>query len=108
MQVRLDTESGALTLNDADIDGGGTCGGKTCTPGRWYTWQNLTPGPMTMTELTFPKGYKFGWATVGPQAEGDPVPTGTVSVGQHSISFDMTDFGFTDGVSISIYDFRGH
>ena len=110
MQVRLDTAGGSLTLDDADIDGGGTCNTltHTCEPGRWYTWQELAPGPMTMTELTFPKGYKFGWATVGPVGEGDPVPTGSVNVGEHSISFDMTDFGATEGISISIYDFRGH
>jgi hypothetical protein len=108
MQVRLDTEAGALTLDDADLDGGGTCGARTCSPGRSYTWENLTPGPMTLTELTFPKGYKFGWATIGPVSDGQPAPTGTVDLAHHSISFDMTAFGDTDGVSIAVYDFRGH
>jgi hypothetical protein len=108
IQVALLTAAGTLTLADADLDGGGTCGPKTCTPGRWYTWQELAPGPMTMTELTFPKGYRFGWATVGPQADGEPVPSATVDVAHHSISFDMTEFGATNGISISIYDFRGH
>jgi hypothetical protein len=108
MQVRLDTDAGSLTLDDADLDGGGTCGARTCTPGRSYTWENLTPGPMTMTELTFPKGYRFGWATIQARADGDPAPTGTVDVATQSISFDLTNFGATDGVSIAIYDFRGH
>jgi len=108
MQVRLDTATGALTLNDADLDGGGTCGGKTCSPGRSYTWENLAPGPMTVTELTFPKGYKFGWATIQAQTEGETAPPATVDVAHHSITFDMTNFGASDGISIRIYDFRGH
>jgi hypothetical protein len=108
MQVSLQTQDGTLTLADADLDGGGTCGPKTCTPGRWYTWQELAPGPMTMTELTFPKGYKFGWATVGPQVDGETVPGATVDVAHHAISFDMTAYGATNGISITIYDFRGH
>ena len=108
MQVRLDTQAGALTLADADLDGGGTCSGKTCQPGRSYTWQNLTPGPMAVTELTFPRGYKFGWATIQSTSDGQPFPAGTVDVAHHSISFDLSAFGATDGVSIAIYDFRGH
>jgi hypothetical protein len=108
MRVSLQTSSGMLSLADADLDGGGTCGDRTCTPGRWYTWQELAPGPMTMTELTFPKGYKFGWATVLPAADGDPVPSATVDVANGSISFDMTGFGASNGIAVFIYDFRGH
>jgi hypothetical protein len=108
MQVRLDTAAGALTLADADLDGGGTCSGRTCTPGRSYTWENLAPGPLKITELTFPTGYKFGWATIQSTTEGGTAPAATVDVAHHSISFDMTNFGDSDGVSIAIYDFRGH
>jgi CHRD domain len=107
MQVELQTGSGVLTLDQADLDGGGTCGGKTCSPGRSYTWSELSPGPMTMTELTFPKGYKFGWATIGAITEGGEAPAATVDVAHHSISFDLTGFDASDGVFISIYDFRG-
>ncbi len=111
MRVTLQTSAATLTLDQADLDGGGTCGfpKMTCSPGRFYTWQELTTlGPMTVTAVTLPKGYKFGWATVGPIGTGDPAPAGTVDVAHRSVSFDMTNFGATDGVSIAIYDFRGH
>jgi len=108
MRVSLTTVDGTLTLDDAEADGGGTCSGKTCSILSWpYVWQDLTPGPMTVTALTAPKGYKFGWATIGPTVDGESAPSGTVNVAQHSISFDMTAFGSNDGALISIYDFRG-
>jgi hypothetical protein len=108
MQVNLTTEGGVLTLDQSEPDGGGTCGGKTCSISWSYVWQDQAPGSMTVTAVTAPKGYKFGWATTGPTVDGESVPGGTVNVAQHSISFDMTAFGLTDGISISIYDFRGH
>jgi hypothetical protein len=108
MRIQLETAGQTLTLADAEVEGGFTCGPKTCTPPSFsYTWSDLTPGPMELTALTAPKGYKFGWATIGPVSDGQPAPTGTVDVAHHSISFDMTGFGDTDGVSITIYDFRG-
>jgi hypothetical protein len=110
MRVNLTTDGGVLTMDDAEPDGGYTCGpGKTCTVYSYpYAWRDLAPGPMTVTALTAPMGYKFGWATIGPIAEGQAAPAGTVNVAQHSISFDTTQFGSQDGVSITIYDFRGH
>jgi hypothetical protein len=110
MRVNLTTDDGVLTLDDADREGGYTCGpAKTCTVySEPYAWRDLAPGPMTVTALTAPRGYKFGWATIGPSLEGETAPTGTVNVGQHSVSFDMTHFGSNDGVLISIYNFRGH
>jgi hypothetical protein len=109
MQVNVTTGGGVLTLNDAFADGGGTCSGKTCSIFSWpYVWQDLTPGPMTVTAVNAPKGYKFGWATIGSTTEGQTAPAGTVNVAQHSISFDTTAFGANDGVFIAIYHFRGH
>ncbi|HET7030455.1 MAG TPA: CHRD domain-containing protein [Candidatus Limnocylindrales bacterium] len=107
MRVNLTTADGILTLDDSEPEGGGTCGGRTCSIGISYVWRDLTPGPMTVMALTSPKGYTFGWATIQSQVEGGTAPTATVDVAHRSISFDMTDFGASDGISISIYDFRG-
>jgi len=108
MKVNLTTGDGLLTIDDAEPEGGGTCGGKTCSFSMSYVWRQLAPGPMTVTAVNAPKGYKFGWATIQSQTEGGTAPAGTVDVAHHSISFDMTGFGDSDGVAISIYDFRGH
>jgi len=109
MRVNLATGGSILTLDDAEAEGGGTCGGKTCSILSFpYVWRDLTPAPMTVAALTAPKGYKFGWATTGPISEGDPAQTGTVDIAHHSISFDATAFGAADGVLITIYNFRGH
>ena len=109
MRIQLETDGQVLTLNDADLEGGFTCGPKTCTPPfSTFSWNELAPGPMTLTALTAPRGYRFGWATIVPASEGEAAPTGTVNAANHSISFDMTDFGDTQGVLITVYDFRGH
>jgi hypothetical protein len=105
MQVQLEDDGGLLTMDDAELDGGSTCGATTCAPGRTYTWSDVFVGPTTVTELTFPTGYRFGWATLGPVSDGGTVPDATVDTDAGSISFDTTGLGGEDGFSVALYDF---
>lgn len=107
MQVTLTHSGGTLTLDEAEADGGGTCGPRSCTPGRSYTWPEVSLGQTTITELTFPKGYRFGWATIQSTTEGGVAPAATVDVAHASISFDTSAFASSDGLSIVLYDFKG-
>jgi len=107
MELTLENADGTLTLDDAELDGGGTCGPKYCTPGRSYSWPQVSLGSTTIAELTFPKGYHFGWATIQSTTEGGDAPAATVDVANHSISFDTSPFASSDGLSIVLYDFKG-
>jgi hypothetical protein len=105
MQVQLDDDGGQLTMDDVELDGGSTCGATTCAPGRTYTWSDVFVGPTTVTEQTFPAGYHFGWATLGPASGGGTVPAATVDTDAGSISFDTTGLGGEDGFVVRLYDF---
>jgi hypothetical protein len=105
MQVELEDDGGVLTMDDAELDGGSTCGPTTCSPGRTYTWSDVFTGPTIVSELTFPAGYHFGWATLGPVSIGGNAPTASVDAGAGSISFDTTGLGGEDGFAVTLYDF---
>jgi CHRD domain-containing protein len=107
MQVTLTHQGGTLTLDDAETEGGGTCGPRFCSAGRSYSWPVVSLGQTTITELTFPRGYRFGWATIQSTTEGGSAPAATVDVANASITFDTSAFASSDGLSIVLYDFRG-
>jgi hypothetical protein len=108
MEVSLTHPGGTLTLDDAEADGGSVCGPRYCSPGRSYTWPVVSLGQTTVMELTFPRGYRFGWATIQSTTEGGAAPAATVDVANASISFDTSAFASSEGLTIVLYDFRGH
>ncbi|MBA2720193.1 MAG: CHRD domain-containing protein [Chloroflexi bacterium] len=107
MQVSLTHPGGSLSLDDAEAEGGSTCGPRFCSPGRSYSWSDPSLGQTTITELTFPKGYHFGWATIQSTTEGGSAPAASVDIANASISFDTSAFASSEGLSIVLYDFKG-
>jgi hypothetical protein len=106
MRVTLTHPGGTLTLDDAEPDGGGTCGPRVCSIGWSYAWPEASLGRTTIREITFPKGYRFGWATIQSATEGGTAPAATVDVAHASISFDTSAFASSDGLFIVLYDFK--
>ena len=104
MEVTLEDDGGTLTLDDAELDGGGTCGPTTCSISRSYLWSDVHVGPTTVTEESFPDGYHFGWAVLRAATEGGTAPSATVDVETASITFDTTGFG-DEPLSVVLYDF---
>jgi len=105
MDVQLDDLGGTLTLEDTELEGGGACDADSCTYGFSYAWRDAFVGPTTVTELTFPEGFRFGWATFQASFEGADAPAATVDVDGASVSFDTTGFGDSDGFLVVLYDF---
>ena len=106
MQVELEDLGGVLTMDDAELEGGSVCYPDLhCSPGRSYMWRDLFVGPATVTELTFPDGYRFGWATVYSVIEGADPPPSIVDVASASVSFDTTGFEDSDGIGVALFDF---
>lgn len=105
MDVTLVDDGGTLTLDDADLDGGGTCGPTVCTISRSYSWQDIVVGPTSLTEETFPDGYHFGWAILTSGTQGGSAPTATVDVDTATISFDTTGFEAESVMRVILYDF---
>ena len=106
MQIQVDDVGGTVNLDDAELDGGGTCGATTCSISRSYSWADIFVGQTAVTELTFPKGYRFGWATVQATTQGQSAPAAHVQAAIGSITFDTAGRGDEDGFTVLIYDFR--
>jgi hypothetical protein len=102
LQLALETPDETLTLDDASPGGAGDGGCNTvtlvCTDVSAYTWAGVTAGPTTVTQVTAPNGYEFGWATAS-TLSGDPID---FAVQGSSISFDFS--GMADQVLVVIYD----
>jgi hypothetical protein len=102
LQLTLDTPDESLTLDDASPGGAGdgVCNTMTlvCTEVSAYTWAGVTAGETTVTQVTAPDGYEFGWAEAG-TITGDPVG---FTIQGSSINFDSS--GLVDQVLVVIYD----
>jgi hypothetical protein len=76
-------------LTSSEPTAGGYCNPTTlqCHAFQAYGWFNVPTGPATLTELTVPPGYLFGWATVS--ANGIPRDS-TYDVSSRSVTFTTT------------------
>lgn len=76
-------------LSDPEPQVGGSCNSVTltCHAFQAYGWDSISTGKTTLTEVTVPPGYAFGWATV--QVNGE-LRTSTSSVSSRSVTFTTT------------------
>jgi len=107
MDIEVVDDSGTLTIADAELEGGASCSSitMTCTGRRGYGFYPIVQGPVSVTQLSTPAGYRFGWAIASSAVEGEAAPPFDVDVDGASITLDST--GFDQAVSVTIYDFAG-
>jgi hypothetical protein len=90
LDIELDLPDGrTLDLADSAASGGGSCNTVTlvCAPGRDYTWDSVSAGETTVTQVTLPAGYVFGWAAVMSDSNNGDAPP-VIGTQGRSVTFD--------------------
>jgi len=85
-------------IGDATLEGGGTCDPSTltCRDFLIYEFGEVLAGETTVTQLSAPPGFEFGWARAFSRTEGEPDPV-ILGMDGTSIAFDSSG---TDGVAV--------
>ena len=104
LQASVTDANQTQTLDQAELDGGGSCnpGTMTCSIARGYLWFGVAEGEVSVQEQTMPTGYRFGAAVVS--VDGSPLEA-EVDQATATVSFDAT--GISGTVSVVVFDFRG-
>jgi len=98
----FEADDNHLTLDDASLEGGGTCNPSTLTCGTSFAYEfgEILAGETEATQLSAPPGYEFGWVEVISSIEGGPEPA-ILDTSGSSVLFDSSG---TDGVAVRFYD----